>query len=111
MDKDNKLDFAKAFCTGSVAEEVGDPRFCGGKRLLQQHASKEEGVTKDAMISILKDHTSGICMHGGFETTSSWVSEIYVGDSNNPARHWVTGTSHPCKSPFKEEKVVDSEKP
>lgn len=65
----------------------------------------------EAMMDILRDHDGGICMHGGFETTSAMVSELRRdGDdgggrrteSSNKviARHWMTGKSHPCKSPF-----------
>ncbi|KAL3903963.1 MAG: hypothetical protein SGARI_005141, partial [Bacillariaceae sp.] len=67
------FDFAAAFSTcGSAESEMSDPRFCGGRRLLQKHVAKGT-MDKDAMISILRDHSSGICMHGGgFETTSAW---------------------------------------
>ena len=114
------FDFTKAFCTGSVREETMDPRFCGGKRLLEQHSTKGT-MNKDAMIAILRDHTSGICMHGAFETTSSWVSEITMAKDNGNnkqgsgsdassqqrvARHWVTGRPHPCRSDFDEQPVV-----
>lgn len=103
-DKSKSFDFLEAFCSGSVREEVCDPRFCGGKRLLEKHADKGT-MDKDAMIAILRDHTSGICMHGGFETTSSWVSEL---TSSKTARHWVTGQPYPCKSDFEEAAVIDA---
>ena len=101
---EESLDFTEAFCTGSAAQEIGDPRFCWGRTLLEHQAASEGGVNKDSMIAILRDHSQGICMHGDFETTSSWVSEIYL-DSDNVARHWVTGKPHPCKNPFIEEMV------
>lgn len=114
-DQVEPFDFTKAFCSGSLAEEIGDPRFCGGRSLLEHAADGGGGVNKDSMIAILRDHSHGICMHGGFETTSSWVSEIYTTSMDNTsitrttataARHWVTGKSHPCKNPFEEEQVV-----
>ena len=106
------FDFTEAFCTGSVSEETSDPRFCGGRRLLEQHSEKGS-MNKDAMIAILRDHSSGICMHGGFETTASWVSEIAMTrlgteDPTPPARHWLTGKAHPCQSAFEEQEVVAS---
>jgi len=110
-----RLDFAKAFCNGSVEEEILDPRYCGGRKLLEQHSDKGT-LDKDAMIAILRNHSNGICMHGGFETTASWVSEIsvdfYNDNSNNgsskrvAARHWLTGKAHPCESSFEEHTIL-----
>ena len=110
-----KFDFAQAFCTGSISEETSDPRYCGGRRLLEQHSEKGS-MNKDAMINILRDHSNGICMHGGFETTASWVSEIVMDESGNVeqgtyhsgsvARHWLTGKAHPCQSRFDEHPVI-----
>jgi len=119
---DENIDFAATFCTGSVDEEINDPRYCGGKRLLEQHAIKEGGITKDDMVEILQNHSQGICMHGGgFETTSSWVSEITMTSTKKTtdtdtshdnhqvtARHWVTGKPHPCQSSFEEALVLVS---
>jgi secernin len=102
---DEPFDFAKAFCLGNVNDEVCDPRFCGGKRLLEKHSGKGT-MNKNAMCAILRDHKNGICMHGGFETTSSWVSEIYMnGKEDKVARHWLTGKPYPCKSDFDEQTV------
>jgi hypothetical protein len=74
-------------------------------------------MNKESMIAILRDHSSGICMHGGFETTSSWVSEIRmetkVENDKRLARHWLTGKPYPCRSDFHEHDVVlasDTEK-
>ena len=39
------------------------------------------------MMDILRNHPGGICMHGGFETTSAMVSELREGK----ATHWLTG--------------------
>lgn len=101
--KGTPFDFTKAFCSGSVEEETCDPRFCGGKKLLEEHGDKGTFGRKD-MFAILRNHKHGICMHGGFETTSSWVSEINM--DNQAATHWATGCPYPCKSDFNEEKVV-----
>ena len=107
---DGPLDFAEAFSTcGSAQAEMSDPRFCGGKRLLQKHAANGK-MGKEAMIEILRDHGSGICMHGGgFETTSAWVSELYMktdATSKVSAHHYVTDGPHPCQRNFEEETVT-----
>jgi secernin len=108
-ESDGPFDFAQAFSTcGNAEAEMSDPRFCGGRRLLEMH-SKRGTMSKEAMIDLLRDHKSGICMHGGgFETTSAWVSVFPAGSSENAAavRHFVTGGPHPCKRDFKEENVV-----
>jgi len=60
------------------------------------------------MICILRDHDSGICMHGGeFETTASMVTELYKdNDSSKIAvKNWTTGPN-PCKSTFSLQEVV-----
>jgi secernin len=116
-DNTEKINFASAFSTsGSASVEMADARFCGGRHLLEKHSNKGS-MNKDAMIAILRDHSSGICMHGGFETTSSWVSELYMtykengqnNDTDNKkvqARHWVTGGPYPCARKFEEESVL-----
>jgi len=100
---DTPFDFMQAFCSGSVEEETCDPRFCGGKKLLEKHAEKGTFSSRD-MFAILRDHKNGICMHGGFETASSWVSEMNIDDKT--ATHWMTGRKNPCKHDFNEQKVV-----
>ena len=107
-DDEQPFDFASAFSSDHISpkEKISDHRFCGGRFLLEQQAKRAGTLNKDSMINILKDHDHGICMHGGFETTSAWVSEIYI--EGGGARHWVTGQPHPCKSPFKEESVSAS---
>ena len=54
-------------------------------------------MDKNAMIEILKDHNSGIRMHGSFGTTSSMVSELRRDGS---AQHWMTGKPHPRENEF-----------
>jgi secernin len=115
-DDQGKIDFASVFSTSGRANvEMSDTRFCGGRRLLEEY-SNNGTMNKDAMITILRDHTSGICMHGGFETTSSWVSELYMANNDNQgsntdskkvrARHWVTRGPYPCERNFEEERVI-----
>lgn len=122
--KDN-FNFAKAYsCDNDDGED--DPRFCGGRQLLQRH-NKKGTLDHNAMIDILRTHDFGICMHGGFESTSSWVSELYVTDDaqqkygvdddegqrtkkTKTARHWATGQPYPCKSPFLEQEIFINDK-
>lgn len=100
------FDFAEAFSScGGADAEMSDPRFCGGRRLLEKHSGRGT-LNKEAMMDILRDHTSGICMHGGgFETTSAWITVFSVRDSEK-MQHFVTGGPHPCKAAFKEESVL-----
>jgi len=79
--------------------------------------SNKSWITAERMMDILKDHEGGICMHGpGFETTASMVSELHTttttatrttADHNNQikTRHWMTGRSLPCQSPFLEQSI------
>jgi secernin len=100
----SKLDFAKIFSVGS-AEHSKDSRQVQGRKLLDQHADKGT-LTLQAMMEILRDHDSGVCMHGGFETTASMVTEWRVHAHGSPlCRHWMTGKLHPCKSEFLEQKL------
>eukprot|EP01083_Nonionella_stella_P003857 11092_1 len=92
---DGKFDFAKCFSIDGDCEP--NARQIGGKALLQQHDNKGS-LDHKAMINILRHHDSGICMHGGFETTSSMVSELRGHPKR--ARHWMTGKPYPCKSKF-----------
>jgi secernin len=93
------FDFAACFSDGGV--ELC-PRQLRGSELLQQHENKGSFDRND-MISILRDHESGICMHGGFETTASMISELRA---DGTVRHWMTGQPFPCKSEFEEQQVM-----
>lgn len=55
------------------------------------------------MMDILRDHDSGICMHGGFETTASMVSELKRDGSTN---HWMMDTAHPCQNKYAIQDIV-----
>jgi len=99
------------------ANGYDDNRQGCGKALLDKH-SHSNSFSRDDMIGILRDHRSGICMHGsdgfGFKTTESMVSELFVGGSSSPQhhtgggpenrdkprnKHWTTGPC-PCRSTF-----------
>jgi hypothetical protein len=75
-----------------VDESPFSRQVCG-TTLLGKHKGKLDRI---ALMEILKDHNGGICMHGGFETTASMVSELRKDDS----KHWMTGKPHPCQSEF-----------
>ena len=51
------------------------------------------------MMEFLREHEAGICMHGGFESTGSQVSQL--NENNNCSIHWFTGTTLPCLSIYK----------
>ena len=87
------FDFAKCFEEGGVVESPHSRQECG-RLLLREH---EMSLDHEAMIKVLRNHESGICMHGGFETTASMVSELR---SDEKSKHWMTGKSYPCKSEF-----------
>lgn len=92
------FDFAAIFSQGGIVEESPLSRQVYGAKLL----ASELPVTVERMKAILRDHESGICMHGSFETTASMVSEL---GADGRTRHWTTGP-YPCKSEYKlEEKA------
>lgn len=94
QDDDKEFDFAMVFSEGGV-DESRYSREGYGKSMLTKYSNSNK-FSRDDMISILRDHESGICMHGSFETTASMVSELFP-DKN--ARHWMAGP-HPCKSTY-----------
>ena len=94
------FDFAKIYSSDSVLDDQDDSsRLMCGAALMGKY--NDGDLNHGAMMDILRDHTGGICMHGGFETTASMVSELSKeGVGATAARHWMTGKSHPCKNPF-----------
>ncbi len=91
----DEFDFAAVFSEGGVDESPNSRQHCGKVMLAKHDSTKSFG--KDDMIAILRDHESGICMHGAFETTASMISELYP---NKEATHWMTGKSFPCRCKF-----------
>lgn len=89
-----EFDFAAVFGAGPADPDPYSRQACG-QRLLSEQRGR---VTPNVMMTILRDHESGICMHGPFETTASMVSRI---DGPGNAFHWFTGAPHPCRSPFR----------
>ena len=97
-DGSDDFDFAAIFSEGGASlVDSNDGRQGRGRDLLDQHEGSQT-FDKNAMISILRDHKGGICMHGSdFETTASMVSELFGDSSGN--KHWTTGP-HPCTCTF-----------
>ncbi len=100
-DGEGKFDFAAVFSAGPVDPDPYS-RQARGQGLLSEHRGR---ITPDVMMAILRDHESGICMHGPFETTASMVSRI---ERRGDARHWFTGAPHPCRVPFRAYSFDDS---
>jgi secernin len=95
------VDFSACFSVQPVAPEP-DSREAWGARLLAQH---DGGITPEIMIDILRHHDSGICMHGGFETTASMVSRLSPGGE---ATHWLADRANPCRASFRRVDGVSS---
>ncbi len=91
---DGKVDFAACFSDAPV-EPDSDSREAWGARLL---AENEGDITPESMMDTLRHHDSGICMHGGFETTASMVSRLSPGGE---ATHWLTDGANPCRASFR----------
>ncbi len=91
---DGKVDFAACFSAAPVDPEPGS-REAWGARLLAQN---EGAITPESMMEVLRHHDSGICMHGGFETTASMVSRL---SPAGEATHWLTGAANPCSATFR----------
>ena len=100
-DGKGKLDWAETFSEGGV-DTSPFSRQNQGSCLVAKH--KDGAFDAQAMMDVLRDHNSGICMHGGFETTASMVSELHRGSSS--AKHWMTGKPHPCESTFELQSFV-----
>ncbi|MHA1975837.1 MAG: C69 family dipeptidase [Candidatus Hodarchaeales archaeon] len=93
-DSAGELDFAQAFELNW--REAGPYSREGfGRDTLRSEVGE---ITPISMMNLLRNCESGICMHGGFRSTASMVSQLF--SSKNDV-HWMTGTPHPCRSMFK----------
>lgn len=98
------FDFAAVFSEGGVKDLSSScSRQSCGTNMLREY-EKSGKFLKDDMIGILRDHESGICMHGGFETTASAVSELFM---DGTAAHWMTRKPNPCFSEFIREDFIE----
>ncbi len=88
------VDFAACFSAQPVEPDPGS-REAWGARLV---ARNDGAITPEIMMDVLRHHESGICMHGGFETTASMVSRLSPGGD---ATHWLTDEANPCRASFR----------
>ena len=79
----------------------GDPDFRSARETRggQLLAAEDGQITADTMMGILRDHTGGICMHGGFRSTASMV--CVIGPDSAP-KIWMTWGPNPCETDFTE---------
>ncbi|KAL7557071.1 hypothetical protein ACA910_009904 [Epithemia clementina (nom. ined.)] len=92
------FDFAQSFSSSGVEEQESlESRQGCGHALLQRHEN-QHSLDHQAMMDILRSHDGGICMHGGFETRASMVTEWNL--ERATVQHWMTGKPHPCQSEF-----------
>lgn len=94
---DFDFDFAKNFSDSYIPDKLS-PYSRGGKSMILLNQNKKE-ITPIMMMTFLREHEAGICMHGGFESTGSQVSHLRK--ENNKSIHWFTGTTLPCLSIYK----------
>jgi len=107
-DESSEFDWAECFSSGGVELSPFSRQVCGANLLRDKCTGEETEEGKfdvRSMMAILRDHNSGICMHGAFETTSSMVSELRKGKDgpSSSSNHWFTGQPHPCQCEFKVE--------
>ena len=86
-------DFAATFSDDPDARSMREAR---GSELLAADIGR---ITPDTMMAILRDHTGGICMHGGFRSTASMV--CHVAPDAAP-EIWMTWGPNPCETDFAE---------
>jgi secernin len=84
-------DFAAKFSDDPNARSMREAR---GRELLAADIGR---VTPDTMMAILRDHSGGICMHGGFRSTASMVCHV-VPDTSPDI--WMTWGPNPCETDF-----------
>ena len=89
------FDFANAFSEGIYNPPSRFSREGYAREFLQNNVGN---IDVKLAIQLLRDHTSGICMHGGFRSTASQASWLI---DDKSAVHWFTASPHPCISVFK----------
>ncbi len=93
--QNSSIDFAARFSEASLTIEPGS-REHWGAQYLAEHSGK---ISPQTMKDILQDHQSGICMHGGFETTASMVVQLHRDGAMNL---WVVDDPHPCAGQYRQ---------
>ena len=94
---DDDFDFAGTF-TGIPVTDIPSPFSRGGKSTILLNRYKHK-INPELMMLFLREHEAGICMHGGYESTGSQVSQLQK--NNKCSIHWFTGTTLPCLSVYK----------
>nr|XP_054361224.1 secernin-1 isoform X2 [Mirounga angustirostris] len=99
---EDEFNFSQVF---SSADDHLD--HCAGKDSIDK---KEESITVQTMIDILRDKASGVCVDSeSFLTTASVVS-VLPQNRSSPCIHYFTGTPDPSRSIFKPFIFVDDVK-
>jgi len=97
-DGKDQFDFAKAFTAEeSTNPEEEESREARVKKMLAHGISNGRKISPKSLMTILRDHEAGVCMHGAITTTASLIT--HFGSSGTV--HYVTNAPNPCESVFK----------
>jgi len=97
-DGKDAFDFAKAFTAEEASNhEEEESRESRIKKLLAHGTSSGRKVSPKTLMTILRDHEAGVCMHGAETTTASIITHFAA---SGPV-HYVTVAPNPCESVFK----------
>ena len=93
---DDKDDFSFAKVFSNDWSEKPSPYSREGmcNLLLDKNKGK---IDTEYASSILREHNSGICMHGGFTSSGSQISTL---GQNEQSINFFTATNNPCKSTY-----------
>ncbi|MBD3339850.1 MAG: peptidase C69 [Candidatus Lokiarchaeota archaeon] len=91
---DNQFDFAATF-SGTKPSKSPHSRYGKSSKLLKENRGQ---ITPSMMMGFLREHSAGLCMHGGFESTGSQISHLR---SDNHSINWFSGSTLPCLSLYK----------
>jgi secernin len=89
------FDFARDFSEGIYNPPSRFTREGYATNFLQENSGQ---LDINLMLQLLRDHQSGICMHGGYRSTASQISWLI---EEQTAVHYFTISPHPCISVFK----------
>jgi len=88
------FDFAQIFSTSFISNEPSPHSREGRvKQLCQLNQGK---FSVETAQSILRDHHSGVCLHGAFVTAGSQISSL----SEKGDQHWFIEQPHPCQHDY-----------
>jgi len=108
---EDEFDFARTFSEYPDDDGVSlTPRAQKSAALLKSHSGE---ITAELMQEFLREHETGLCMHGYMETTGSQVSQLKTREKKSI--HWFTGSPKNCLSiykpyifPVKQQKTLQS---